>query len=57
MTSHFLVLSVFSALVSIAFALLMRREPAEQVRFGVFVFVCFVVSAFALGWLMFPFPT
>lgn len=57
MTSHFLVLSVFSALVSIAFALLMRREPAEQLRFGAFVFVCFVVSAFVLGWLMFPFPT
>ena len=57
MTSHFLVLTIFAALVSVAFALLMRDEPRKQVRFGLFVFLCFIASAFILGWLMFPFPT
>ena len=57
MTSHFLVLTIFAALVSVAFALLMRDEPRKQVRFGIFVFLCFIASAFVLGWLMFPFPT
>jgi hypothetical protein len=56
-TSHFFVLIVFAALVSVAFALLMRDEPRKQVRFGIIVFVCFIASAFVLGWLMFPFPS
>lgn len=57
MTSHFLVLLAFAALVSAAFALLMREEPRAQLRFGLFVFFCFVASAVVLGWLMFPFPS
>ena len=57
MTSHFLILSVFALLVSIAFALLMRNDPKEQLKFGVFAFLCFVGSAFVIGWLMYPFPS
>jgi len=56
-TSHFLILTVFAALASGAFAMLMREGRAAQVRFGIFVFLCFVVSAFVLGWLMLPFPS
>lgn len=56
MISHFVVLTIFAALVSVAFALLMRDEPRKQLRFGLFVFVCFLGSAFILGWLMYPFP-
>ncbi len=57
MKSHFLVLIIFAALVSVAFALLMREDPREQVRFGIIAFVSFVLSAFLLGWLMYPFPS
>jgi len=53
---HLLMLGAFSALVSTAFALLMREGPKEQVRFGFFVFFCFIASALALGWIMYPFP-
>jgi hypothetical protein len=56
-TSHFLILSVFALLVSIAFALLMRDDPKEQLKFGLYAFVCFVGSAFLIGWLMYPFPS
>ncbi len=57
MTSHFLILAIFAFLISIAFALLMRDTRKEQVRFAVFSFVCFVGSAFVIGWLMYPFPS
>ncbi|HSF15371.1 MAG TPA: hypothetical protein VLK65_07450 [Vicinamibacteria bacterium] len=57
MTSHFLILSVFALAVSVGFALLMRETPREQIRFGIFAFLCFLGSAFLLGWLMYPFPS
>ena len=56
MTSHFLVLTIFAALVSVAFSLLMRDDVRSRIRFGLFVFLCFIVSAFLLGWIMYPFP-
>ncbi len=52
-----MMLTIFAALVSIAFALLMRQDPKEQLRFGILAFVCFLGSAFLIGWLMFPFPS
>lgn len=57
MTSHFLILAVFAALASTAFAMLMREGRSAQIRFGIFAFFCFVASAFVLGWLMYPFPS
>jgi hypothetical protein len=56
-TSHFLILAIFALLVSTAFALLMRQEPKEQLKFGILAFVCFLGSAFLIGWLMYPFPS
>ena len=55
MTSHFLLLLLFSLLVALVFAVLMRNEPRDQVRFGAMVFGVFVLSAVVIGWLMYPF--
>lgn len=55
MTSHFLLMVLFSLLVAVVFAFLMKDEPREQLRFGAMVFGAFVASALAIGWLMFPF--
>ena len=55
MTSHFLLLLLFSFFVAVVFAVLMRSEPRAQVRFGAMVFGVFVVSAVVIGWLMYPF--
>ena len=52
-----MILTAFATLVSGVFALLMREGRSAQIRFGVFVFFCFVASAFVLGWLMLPFPS
>lgn len=57
MISHFRLLLVFALLVSTAFALLMREGRREQIRFGLFVFFCFLAAALVLGWVMFPFPS
>ncbi len=54
--SHFLLLVLFAFFVSLVFAALTKDEPREQVRFGVMLFGAFIVSALALGWLMYPFP-
>jgi hypothetical protein len=56
MTTHFTLLLVFASLVSLVFALLMKEEPREQVRFGALVFGAFLATALVLGWLMYPFP-
>ncbi len=56
MTSHFLLLLVFAAIVSTVFAVLQRESPREQVRLAVLLFAGFVLGAYLLGWLMLPFP-
>jgi len=56
MTDHLLLLVLFSFFVSLVFAVLMRDEPGEQLKFGLLLFGGFIVAAIALGWLMYPFP-
>jgi len=56
MSSHFLLLAVFSLMVSTVFAALLRDEPREQLRTGAMMFGGFVAAAFVFGWLMYPLP-
>lgn len=56
MTSHFLLMLLFAFLVALVFAVLMKDQPREQIRFGAAVFGGFIVSALVLGWLMYPLP-
>jgi hypothetical protein len=56
MTSHLGLLILFSALVSIVFAALMRDAGGEQVRFGLRLFAGFVGAALVLSWLLYPLP-
>ncbi len=56
MASHFLLLTLFSFFVSLVFAVLMREEPRDQLKFGGMLFVGFIAAAVVLGWLMYPFP-
>jgi hypothetical protein len=55
-TTHLGLLLLFSAFVSVAFAVLMRDEPREQLRLGARLFGTFVGSAVLLGWLLYPLP-
>lgn len=56
MQSHFLLLLLFAFFVSVVFALLMKRDTVEQLRFGGLLFAGFIGAALVLGWLMYPFP-
>ena len=56
MISHLLALLIFSTLVSVVFAMLLREDPKARVRFAVMTFGAFVLSAVVVGWLMYPFP-
>jgi hypothetical protein len=56
MHSHLLTLVVFSALVSVVFAVLLRDTTRERVSFGLKVFAAFVLSTLVIGWLTNPFP-
>ena len=56
MTSHFLMLVVFSFFVSLVFGVLLRDDPREQLRTGGLMFGGFIAAALVLGWLMYPLP-
>ena len=56
MTSHFLLLVLFSLLVSTVFAVLMRDDPRTQLRTGAMMFSGLVGAAVVFGWLMYPLP-
>ena len=54
--SHFLLLVLFSLIVSVVFGVLLRDEPREQLRTGGLMFGGFIAAALVLGWLMYPLP-
>jgi len=56
MRSHFLLLALFAFFVSLVFAVIAKDDPREQLRFGGMMFGGFLLSAYVLGWLMYPFP-
>lgn len=56
MTSHLLLLVVFSFFVSAVFATLARDAPREQLRTGALMFGGFVAAAIVLGWMLYPLP-
>lgn len=56
MQSHFGMMLLFSAFVSLVFAVLLRDTGPEQVRLGAMLLAGFVGSGILLGWLMYGFP-
>ena len=56
MQSHIVLLVLFAFFVSLVFALLSHDDAKAQLRFGALLFGGFIVAAFVLGWLMYPFP-
>jgi hypothetical protein len=56
MQSHMVLLVVFAFFVSLVFAVIAKDAARDQLRFGGLMFGGFLISAIALGWLMYPFP-
>jgi predicted cobalt transporter CbtA len=55
--SHLLMLIAFALIVSTVFALVHTNDFKAQLRFGIKVFVAFMLAAVVIGWLMYPFPS
>jgi hypothetical protein len=56
MTTHLGLMILFAVFVSLIFAVLMRDEPQQQLRFGLRLLGGFVGAAIVLAWLMYPLP-
>ena len=54
--SHFLLMVVYTLLVSVFFTALWRRGRREQVKLFLQLFLGMVVGGLAVAWLMYPFP-
>ncbi|HXO21188.1 MAG TPA: hypothetical protein VOA87_14840 [Thermoanaerobaculia bacterium] len=56
MLSHFLLMVVYSLLVSVFFTALWRRDRKEQRKLFLQLFLGMVVGGLVVAWLMYPFP-
>jgi len=57
MSSHFLHMLVYSTLVAVFFAVLVRDTPRDRLRLGAVLWLAMVGGGLTLAYLMFPFPT
>ena len=56
MTSHFGLMVLFAAFVSLIFATIAKDTPTEQAKLGLSMMGGFIGSAIVLGWLMRALP-
>ncbi|MBI4265610.1 MAG: hypothetical protein HY657_14650 [Acidobacteria bacterium] len=56
MTTHLGLMVLFALFISVVFAVLMRDEPAEQMRLGAKMFGGLVGGGVLIGWLLYPLP-
>jgi hypothetical protein len=54
--SHFSAIIIFAFSAAIVFSLTTKETVKERLRYGAFVFFCFLGVAFAVGWVMYFFP-
>ena len=55
-TSHFWLMVLYALFVSVVFAVLLRDSLREQLRTAGMMLGGFIVVAYVVGWLMYPFP-
>jgi hypothetical protein len=55
-SSHFLHLVLYSSIVAIFFAVLLRSRRRERIRLGGIIWIAMVGGTLALAYLMYPFP-
>lgn len=51
--SHFEAAFLFALFSSIVLGVVTKKTDRERLRYGLYVFGCFLVALFGLGWLMF----
>ena len=51
--THFEAAFLFSLFTSVVLGVVTKRTDRYRLHYGVYVFVCFFVALFGLGWLMY----
>ncbi|HWQ54978.1 MAG TPA: hypothetical protein VN442_14930 [Bryobacteraceae bacterium] len=51
--SHFEAAFLFALFSSIVLGVVTKKTDRERLRYGLYVFGCFIVALFGIGWLMF----
>ena len=51
--SHFEAAFLFALFASIVLGVVTKRTDRERLRYGAYVFACFIVALFGIGWLMY----
>jgi hypothetical protein len=50
--SHFEAAVLFSLFTSVVMGIVTKSTDRERVQYGGYVFVCFMVALFGIGWVM-----
>jgi hypothetical protein len=53
---HFLVMTAFAALAAVVFGTVAKETSSERLRYGVKVFLEFMVIGLALAWVLYFLP-
>jgi hypothetical protein len=51
--SHFEAALLFSLFTSVVMGVVTKQNDRDRLHYGIYVFICFVVALFGLGWLMY----
>ena len=51
--SHFEAALLFSLFTSVVMGVVTKTNDRDRLHYGIYVFVCFMVALFGLGWLMY----
>ncbi|HWB86114.1 MAG TPA: hypothetical protein VG675_18365 [Bryobacteraceae bacterium] len=51
--SHFEAAFLFSVFTSVVMGVVTKHTDQERIAYGIYVFICFMVALFGLGWLMY----
>jgi hypothetical protein len=50
--SHFEASVLFALFASVVLGIVTKKSDRERLRYGAYVFGCFVLALFAIGWIM-----
>jgi len=51
--SHFEAAILFAIFTSVVLGVVTKQTDRDRLHYGIYIFACFVVALFGLGWLMF----
>jgi hypothetical protein len=49
---HFEAAMLFALITSVVMGIVTKDNDHDRLHYGIYVFICFVVALFGLGWLM-----